>query len=133
MKKSFLGRGWQFPIGVDESGGIVLSAEDQNIQECIRVILGTAPGERLMRPDFGSYIHNYVFRPNTASTASLVSYYAREALEKWEPRIDNIAVDAYPDPSAENVMLISIQYRVRTTNSLENMVYPFYLRREQDL
>jgi phage baseplate assembly protein W len=133
MRKSFLGRGWAFPVGVNPQGGVRLSAYEENIEQSILLILGTAPGERVMRPDFGCRVHEYVFHPNNATTASLVAYYTREALLKWEPRIDEVVVEAYPDPGAENVMLIDIRYKVIRTNDLKNLVYPFYLRREQDL
>ena len=133
MRKSFLGKGWRFPVGVDGSGGIGMSAEGESIEQSIRILLGTAVGERVMRPEFGCQIHNYVFHPNDASTASVVSYYVKEAIQKWEPRVQSIRVQSYADPAAENTMLIDIQYEIRSTNRMENMVYPFYLRREQDL
>ena len=133
MRKNFLGKGWRFPLGSDGGGGIDMAEERQSIEQAIRIVLGTAVGERVMRPNFGCYIHDYVFRPNDASTASLVAYYVRDAIRKWEPRVQNVEVKAYPDPQAENAMLIDINYAVRSSNTLENMVYPFYLRREQDL
>jgi len=133
MRKSFLGKGWSFPLRVSGAGGIEMAEERQSIEQSIRVILGTAVGERVMRPDFGCHIHDYVFRPNSPSTASLISYYVKEAITKWEPRVQNTSVKAYPDPHAENTLLIDISYQVRSSNTLENMVYPFYLRREQDL
>jgi hypothetical protein len=133
MKKSFLGRGIAFPVTVTPQGGLALSELEKNIEQSILIILGTAPGERVMRPDFGCRVHDYVFYPNNATTASLVAYYTREALLKWEPRVEDIVVEAYPDPSRENVMAIEIRYRVIRTNHIKNLVYPFYLRREQDL
>ena len=133
MKKNFLGRGIQFPVGLDARGNLALSEFDDNIAESIHLILGTAIGERVMRPDFGCRIHDYVFHPNNPSTASLVGYYGREAIVKWEPRVDNVVVNSYPDPAEENVMRVEISYKVRRTNSIRNLVYPFYLRREQDL
>ena len=132
-RKSFLGTGWDFPLGANATGNIATSDAERNIEQSILLILGTAPGERVMRPDFGSRIHEYVFHPNNASTASLVAFHAREALVKWEPRIDDVTVQAYPDTGTENVLLVDISYRVIRTNDLNNMVYPFYLRREQDL
>jgi hypothetical protein len=122
----------QFPVGLDARGGLGLSEFDQSIEEAIRIILGTAPGERVMRPEFGCRIHDYVFHPNNASTAALVGFYVREALVKWEPRIEDVAVSAHPDAARENVMTVSISYRVARTNSARNLVYPFYLRREQE-
>ncbi len=133
MKKNFLGRGWRHPIGVDAQGGTAMSSADDNIEQAIRVLLGTAIGERVMRPDFGCYIHDYVFYPNNASTAALVAYYAAASIRKWEPRVDELEVRAYPDRSAENRLLIDISYRVISENNRRNLVYPFYLRREQDL
>lgn len=133
MNRSFLGRGISFPLGVDGAGGVALSQHEQNIEQCIRIILGTAPGERLYRPRFGSKIHDYVFAPNNAHTRNLVAFYAREALIKWEPRIDNIEVECRTDPADENTILLDISYSVKATNSHFNLVYPFFLRREEDL
>lgn len=133
MKKSFLGSGIGYPFRINPAGNLTLTEHERNIEEAILLILGTAPGERLMRPDFGCQIHDCVFKPNNATTGALVAYFAREALVKWEPRIKEIQVRAYPDSSAENVMLVRINYRVASTNAIRNLVYPFYLRREQDL
>ena len=133
MNKSFLGRGWSFPVDVGSHGGIATSSENVGIEQSVRTILGTVPGERPMRPLFGCRVHNYVFHPNDASTASAVSYYVKEAITKWEPRVESVNVRSYPDPDDESVMLIDIEYEVRSTNTLQNMVYPFYLRREGDL
>lgn len=133
MSKSFLGRGWRFPVGVAGGGGIATSTEEESIRESLRIILGTAPGERVMRPDFGCYIHEFVFHPNSPSTAALVAQYAREAILKWEPRVRDVKAVARPDPLEDNKLLVSISFTIRTTNSLSNMVYPFFLRREQDL
>jgi len=133
MKKSFLGRGIAFPVRLDARGNVALSEYEQNIEESIRIILGTAIGERVMRPDFGCRIHDLVFYPNNPSTAALVSFYVREALVKWEPRIEQVSVTSEPDPERENTLNVNISYRVRRSNNLRNLVYPFYLRREQDL
>ena len=133
MKKNFLGRGIGFPVGLDPRGNLALSDFEQNIDESVRIILGTAPGERVMRPDFGCKIHDFVFHPNNASTSALVSFYVREALVKWEPRVEDVSVSANPSPDQENMMMVDISYRVRRTNNTRNLVYPFYLRREQDL
>jgi hypothetical protein len=133
MKKSFLGQGLAFPVGLDARGNLSLSQYEENIDQSVRVILGTAPGERMMRPDFGCKIHDFVFHPNNASTAALVAFYVRESLVKWEPRIEDVSVAASPDPAHENRLNVEISYRVRRTNNTRNQVYPFYLRREQDL
>jgi phage baseplate assembly protein W len=131
-KKSFLGTGWSFPIRIGGNGGVALSSYEENIEESIRVILGTALGERVMLPDFGAHIHDYVFHPNNPNTAALVSNCAQDALAKHEARIDDIDVRAYPDPSNDNTLILSINYKIAHDNNLRNMVYPFYLRREQD-
>lgn len=131
MSRSFLGKGMAFPLKTDATGGVATSAYDQNIEECIRITLGTAPGERLYRPLFGCRIHDLIFAPNTDHTRNLAAFYAREALLKWEPRIDDIEVEARPDPQANNTIVLEIGYKVRATNSHFNLVYPFYLRREE--
>lgn len=118
---------------IGSTGGIALSQHEQNIDEGIKLVLGTALGERVMSPDFGSHIHDYVFHPNNPNTASLISYYAEQALKKHEPRIRNIAVNAFPDPQSESTLILSVSYTVIHDNVVQNMVYPFYLRREQDL
>jgi hypothetical protein len=132
-RKNFLGTGWSFPVRIGSSGGVATSSYQNNIEEAIRIVLGTAIGERVMEPKFGSYIHDYVFHPNSPNTASMVSYYAERAIMKHEPRVNNVSIRANPDPNDENVMMLDIRYKLIHDNVLKNMVYPFYLRREQDL
>ncbi len=100
-------------------------------EDCVRqsiwTILSTAYGERLMRPDFGCGIHNLVFAPNSAGTIGQAISEVQQALTQWEPRIDVLDVDAYPDPNQPNRLLIQINYQIRTTNNRFNLVYPFYL------
>ncbi len=131
--KHFLGQGLKFPMQVNSTGGMAMSHGADNIEESIRCIIGTAVGERVMRPLFGCRIHEFVFHPNSASTQGLVSFYVREALQKYEPRIKDIIVNADADPAHDNVMMVDVRYTIRSTNVDHNMVYPFYLRREQDL
>lgn len=133
MNKSFLGRGFTFPLATDAAGGIRMSQFEQNIEECIRIVLGTAPGERLYRPLFGCRIHDLVFAPNNAHTRNLMTFYARESLLKWEPRIRDIEVEALHDTGKPNTVELQISYAVRATNTTYNLVYPFFLRREEDL
>ena len=127
MTEEFLGTGWGFPVGTDSRGDIAVSSADEDIQEAIRIILGTAKGERVMRPAFGCDIHDHVFSAATPSTLNLIESSVQEALVRWEPRIDVEAVDARTDDADPNKVLIEIDYHVRTTNSLSNMVYPFYI------
>lgn len=132
MEADFLGRGWAFPVGVDHRGGIATTAGQTDIDQAIRIILGTTPGERVMRPEFGCGLHNFVFAPNSPTTAGLVSYHVREALGRWEPRIEVERVEVTPDPRNEAVLLIEIRYRIRSTNDARNLVYPFYRIPEEE-
>ncbi len=132
-KKNYLGVGWSFPVRIGSTGGIATSVHEQNIEESIRLVLGTALGERVMDPWFGSRIHDYVFHPNNPNTAASVAYSAERALVKHEPRIVNVEIRARPNAEDENVLMLDINYKVIHDNVMKNMVYPFYLRREQDL
>lgn len=127
MRSAFLGMGWKFPIQLDRQQDIALSQEEEDIQEAIWIILSTARGERLMHPDFGCGIHDLIFAPNDSGAAGLARFYVEEALAQWEPRIDVEQVQVEADPAEPTLLLISVAYRVRTTNSRHNFVYPFYL------
>lgn len=122
----FLGRGWNFPVEADASKRIRMSADERNIAQSIWIILATAPGERVMRPDFGCGIHDLVFSVNDSETRTRVSDQVGRALTLWEPRINILGVNVETKDRGE-VLLINIQYSVRTTNNLFNMVFPFYL------
>ena len=128
MEKNFLGVGWKFPVRADYDRKIAMSRYEEDIREAIWIILGTAKGERVMRPDFGCGIHNLVFAPINATTISTVENNVREGLLRWEPRIEVNKVEAKDDKSSEGKLLISIDYRVRITNNRFNLVYPFYLK-----
>jgi len=124
----FLGKGLGFPARVDsESGKCELSSGEDLIEESILMILGTAKGERVMRPDFGCGIRELIFAPNNTVTATLVDVYIKEALLKWEPRIEVTSVAVTPDRDEDNRLNIDIGYRIKTTNTKKNLVYPFYL------
>jgi len=130
MTHEFLGIGWNYPIEW-EKAGVKLAESEQDIQQAIQIILGTAPGERIMRPDFGCGIHDYVFAPNNTRTMGLLRFAVEQALTRWEPRIELEEVTVEADRKHANVFLINIDYRVRTTDSRFNLVYPFYLQREE--
>jgi len=130
MSQKFLGTGWKYPLQIDKRGDVSLSQYEENVKESIWIILSTAPGERLMHPDFGCNIHELIFAPNDASTAGLARFYVEDALVRWEPRIDVEAVEVQADLSKPELLLISIRYQVRTTDSRFNLVFPFYLTRE---
>ncbi len=127
MNSAFLGVGWKFPIQLNRQQDIALSEEEEDIQEAIWMILSTARGERLMHPDFGCGIHDLVFAPNDSGAAGLARFYVEEALTQWEPRIDLDQVRVETDLTDPALLLLSVTYRVRTTNSRFNFVYPFYL------
>jgi phage baseplate assembly protein W len=122
-----IGTGVAFPLRVDRLGGLALSSGEGDVGEAVDLILGTAPGERPMRPEFGCGIHNYVFESIDAYTLGKVEYEIRDALDHWEPRID--VLDVEPDLSRvdEGILLIDITYQLRATNDIRNLVYPFYL------
>lgn len=125
MTVDFLGAGYGFPSGAP--GAFTLISGPEKIRQSIEIILATAPGERLMRPDFGCGIHDLVFEPNTAALHGMITARVEEALVRWEPRIDVINVDANTDDFRQNLLLIRIEYRVRQNNALFNLVYPFFL------
>lgn len=128
MPKTFLGRGWSYPVALDASGAIRSAAYEESVRQAIWIILGTSRGERLMRPDFGCGIYELVFAVNSASTAGSVAQAVRVALLKHEPRIDVRNIAVRPDDSG-SALLIDIDYEVRSTNNVFNLVYPFYLER----
>lgn len=127
-----IGRGWAFPVGVSGSGGIALSSGHEDLEQAIRIILGTALGERPMRPDFGCRIHELVFAPTTGETIGLARHYVEEALGWWEPRIDvlDVAVEADTTAAGGARLWVSIRYQVRSTKDERTLVYPFYLIRD---
>ena len=131
MAKEFLGVGWKFPVNVDARGNIQMSEYEEDIKEAIWIILATSKGERVMRPDFGSGIYEYVFAPINTATTSLVENSVRDALTIYEPRIELINVEVSTEKADEGKLLISIEYRVRSTNNEFNLVYPFYLTEER--
>jgi phage baseplate assembly protein W len=129
MSKRFFGVGWSFPVTQVEGGSAIQQAEyEESIRQSLWIILGTAKGERVMRPDFGCGIYDLVFEINSPATAGRVAQEIRQALLFLEPRIDVLDVAVRPDQDGE-VMLISIDYQVRATNNAFNLVYPFYLER----
>jgi phage baseplate assembly protein W len=125
MYVDFLGKGLSFPIA-GHAGHISMADSDESIRQAIWIILATAPGERIMRPDFGCGIHALVFAVNDIETRTRVATEVRKALILWEPRIDLLDVNVETKGRGE-MLLINVEYRTRTTNNLFNMVFPFYL------
>ncbi|HZP82992.1 MAG TPA: GPW/gp25 family protein [Chthonomonadaceae bacterium] len=125
--RDFLGAGWKFPPRLDARGQIELVQQEADVEEAIRIILLTHCGERVMRPEFGSELFRLQFLPLDAGTAGLARRYVQEALARWEPRIEVLAVQAVPDTKHESRLLIQIEYRILATNSERNLVFPFYV------
>ena len=130
MAQTFLGVGVAFPIAIDAEGTLQLAAYEDSVRQSIEIILGTAKGERIMRPGFGCGIYDLVFEAQTPATAGRIAQTVREDLTRLEPRLDVLEVQATPQSDEEGAsMLIHITYQVRATNNAFNLVYPFYLER----
>jgi uncharacterized protein len=125
--KRFLGIGWAFPPGVEADGATAEAIYEEDVRQAIWIILGTNPGERVMRPDFGAGLRAFVFEPVNATSKARIRNRVEESLITWERRIDVETVQISSDASEPFRLMIEIQYRVRATNSIQNLVYPFYL------
>jgi uncharacterized protein len=125
--RAFLGRGLAFPLRIGPHGGFSLVRGEQDVEQAIWIVLSTARGERLMRPTFGCGIHDLVFAPNSPETRARIAHEVRTALTDWEPRIDVVEVRVERG-TAEEQLLIRIDYRIRTNNALHNVVVPFWFQ-----
>ncbi len=123
---SFGGSGWAYPPRPNGRGGIALASDDDKIAQSIFITLSTPLGQRVMRPTFGSRLHELVFAPSNPETLGLAELYVKEALEFWEPRIELTQINADVDPSNPHTLLINVQYRVKATHDERSLVYPFY-------
>ena len=128
--REFLGVGWAWPVDATEDGEIALARYEESVRQSVWIILGTSPGERVMRPDFGCGLQDLVFSVGNATTEGLVAEEIRRSLIRWEPRLDLVDVQVAADPARAAVLLVRITYRVRATNNVFNLVYPFYLEQE---
>lgn len=125
---AFLGKGFKFPIQVDEiTGKMKMSSYEEDIKEAIYIILMTKKGERIMNPDFGCGAYEYVFDTMDYTTLSMMEREVREALTLWEPRITDLEVNLEVDETQEGCVLVKIDYTVRSTNNPYNLVFPFYI------
>jgi phage baseplate assembly protein W len=127
----FVGSTIAFPLGVDATGAIALISGPEAIERSITMVLSTAPGERVMRPEFGCAIWNLLFDPVNDNTLGLMAQSVRQALGQWEPRIDVDNVTASADPDDASLVGIEIDYRIKATNDRRNLVYPFYVIPEE--
>ena len=127
--KSFLGVGPSFPfVQLDSNNTIKTSQYEEKIKESILIILGTSKGERLMRPNFGCGINDFVFETINTSILTRIKLAVSEALILWEPRINLLEVDVSTQDIKKGILNIKIEYQVRTTNNQFNLVYPFFLK-----
>lgn len=129
--KEYLGQGLAFPLHVNARGELALASYEHDIEEAIGIILGTRPGERVMRPEFGCRAHELLFEPLHAGTETLMKQYVTEALVMWEPRIEVQAVDVYVDQDMDGALLIEVTYLIAATHDERSIVYPFFLVGEE--
>lgn len=126
--KRYLGRGWKFPVRVDkQTGRIVMSEQEEDIAEAVKIILLTRKGERAMQPEFGSNAYKFVFGSMQVTSVKMIEEEIKESLVQWEPRIKDIEVSSRFDPGNPNKLFLNISYTVRSTNNPFNLVFPFYI------
>jgi phage baseplate assembly protein W len=132
MAESLIGAGIGFPLRLDPAGSFALVTRERELEEAIYLILATVPGERPMRPEFGCGIHDYVFAPSDADTAGRLAFEVRNALERWEPRVE--VVDVVVTPSiveGSGCLMIDVRYAIAGSNDARNLVFPFYVIPEE--
>jgi len=128
-----IGSGLAFPLRADQRGSLALTRGVEDVEQAIALILGTAPGERPMRPEFGCAVHDVVFDTIDAAIVGKIQTAVHEALERWEPRIEVVNLDVEPSDGEAGKVLVGITYRVHTTSRLYNLVYPFYVIPAEEL
>ena len=122
----FIGSGWAFPVGVDATGQIALVRGSREIEQAMRLILSTYPGERPMRPRFGSRLRDFIFDGATWENAAAIAAEVRSSLLQWEPRATVADVLVTPEAADPGVLMIDILYTIKGTNDARNLVFPFY-------
>jgi phage baseplate assembly protein W len=123
----FLGAGWVFPIRPNAAGGLGYVGGDDNVEQSLAILLQTALGERVMRPDFGADAPRLVFAPGSEQFLHLLETTVRDAIVNWEARVDVLSVVAEADPVDPARITVSIAYAIRQTNTRKNLVFPYYL------
>lgn len=131
VESDVVGRGFAFPLHVDHTGSIAMASGPEAVQRALAIVLSTAPGERVMRPEFGCAIWELLYAPVNPNTLGLMAEHVREAVGRWEPRVDLEDVEVRPDPANAARVEIDIAYRIRPTNDRRNLVYPFYVIPEE--
>lgn len=127
MGQNFLGTGWAFPVLPDPTGGLPYVSGEASIQDCLLVLLQTATGERVMRPDFGTTAPTLVFAPGSPANLRTLENSISDAIQAYEPRVQLVSVVAEPTPGQENQVVVSVSYQIRRTNTKANLVFPYYL------
>jgi phage baseplate assembly protein W len=130
--RGFLGQGLAFPLQINPRGEIALASGDRDIEQAIRIILGTRPGERKMRPEFGCRAHELVFAPRNAATEGLLCEYVEVALGRWEPRIEVQDVNVSSISDNGSALLVEVSYRIKVSHDERSIVYPFFLMGEEE-
>jgi phage baseplate assembly protein W len=128
-RRDFLGRGWGMPVSLDPRTGAIATAEyEEDVRQSLRIILETAPGERVMRPNFGCGIHDLVFTALDSTTLQRIRSVVEESLRRYEARVDVLEVNVDEAATSEGKLLVEVDYRIRRTNQLGNLVFPYYFR-----
>jgi len=131
--REFLGQGWAFPLQFSPRGQMALAIGERDIEQSIRIILETVPGERVMRPEFGCRAKELLFAPRNAATQGLLVRYVEQAMARFEPRIDVLSVNVVNDPGRDGTWLVEINYSIKATHDTRSIVYPFYISEEQQV
>jgi uncharacterized protein len=131
--RTFLGTGLNFPLRADARGQVKLVTGVEDIEQSIRIILGTRLGERVMRPTFGCRAHELLFEPRSAATSSLMQEYVYQALRMWEPRIEVQSVNVNADETNPGALLAEVEYTIKSTHDTRSIVYPFFIEEEQEI
>ncbi len=131
LDTSFLGRGWSFPVSFSKTGFARMSEHEDDIEESLRILLMTYPGERLMQPEYGSRLRDFCFESFSLRMETLIKAEIRRAVLMNEPRveIDDISV---VQTERIGVLQINVAYVVCSTNNRRNLVFPFYLNEATD-
>ncbi len=126
MQNNIIGAGWAFPLNIDAQGGLALTSQRSELEQAIVIILSTSIGERVMRPTFGSRLNELIYEPCDGRALALAEQYVRDALAMWEPRIQVDEVRAEIGSGKIGMILIDIEFTIKTTNDKRSLVYPFY-------
>jgi uncharacterized protein len=131
--RALVGSGLSFPIRMNARGEVALVTGNTDIQQSIRIILATRPGERVMRPSFGCKAHELLFEPINSGTASLLQEFVHEALNMWEPRIQVLRVTISVGGENETVLFAEVEYQIKATHDIRSIVHPFYIEAEPEI